>query len=175
MEKDEPIVNLLCWWAVSGVRYGEHRAMAVAKLLERRNALVLAGGSDSPDSEDKDSASSLPPGLPVFQSLLMKFLDQDAPVFGKYLIYFMTCESIASRKYPVAFNSKDNNLLLRMCTVSLLSFFFVWTILRWIKPNNGLFHHLSRFYVRPVVCICVLRLQCLSCIEPCGSIYSVFK
>ncbi|XP_066905955.1 mediator of RNA polymerase II transcription subunit 12 isoform X3 [Halyomorpha halys] len=79
-EKDEPIVNLLCWWAVSGVRYGEHRAMAVAKLLERRNAHVLAGGNDNNDAEDKDSSSSLPAALPVFQPLLMKFLDHDAPV-----------------------------------------------------------------------------------------------
>lgn len=67
---------------MSGVRYGEHRAMAVAKLLERRNAHVLAGGGDGADSEDKDSASSIPAALPVFQPLLMKFLDHDAPVLG---------------------------------------------------------------------------------------------
>ena len=33
---DEPIVNLLCEWAVSTQRTGEHRAIVVAKLLEKR-------------------------------------------------------------------------------------------------------------------------------------------
>ena len=33
---DEAIINLLCEWAVSTQRMGEHRAIVVAKLLERR-------------------------------------------------------------------------------------------------------------------------------------------
>ncbi|CAB0013481.1 unnamed protein product [Nesidiocoris tenuis] len=79
IEKDEPIVNLLCWWAVSGNRYGEHRAIAVAKLLERRNNQVMQG-QDGDNTDDKDSVTSVTTGLPVFQPLLMKFLDHDAPI-----------------------------------------------------------------------------------------------
>uniref|UniRef100_A0A0A9YNL5 Mediator of RNA polymerase II transcription subunit 12 n=1 Tax=Lygus hesperus TaxID=30085 RepID=A0A0A9YNL5_LYGHE len=79
VEKDEPIVNVLCWWAVSGNRYGEHRAIAVAKLLERRNNQVVQG-QDGDNTDDKDSVTSAVPGLPVFQPLLMKFLDHDAPI-----------------------------------------------------------------------------------------------
>ncbi|XP_014240194.1 mediator of RNA polymerase II transcription subunit 12 isoform X2 [Cimex lectularius] len=79
IEKEEPIVNLLCWWAVSGVRYGEHRAIAVAKLLERRNNQIQQG-QETDVTDDKDSVNSATPGLPVFQSLLMKYLDNDAPV-----------------------------------------------------------------------------------------------
>ncbi|KAF4529435.1 hypothetical protein B566_EDAN003531, partial [Ephemera danica] len=83
---DAPVVQLLCEWAVSTRRWGEHRAMAVAKLLERRQA-DLAQACDPVDvPDDKDSAASSsggggpPPGLPVFQSLLMSFLDTEAPV-----------------------------------------------------------------------------------------------
>lgn len=70
---------------MSGVRYGEHRAMGVAKLLEKRQAEVTSGGAggESDAGDDKDSGASLPPGLPVFQNLLMRFLDFDAPVVGK--------------------------------------------------------------------------------------------
>ena len=32
---DDPVVNLLCEWAVSTQRIGVHRAIVVAKLLER--------------------------------------------------------------------------------------------------------------------------------------------
>ena len=43
---DEPIVNLLCEWAVSTQRTGEHRAIVVAKLLEKRqNELSSEVGS----------------------------------------------------------------------------------------------------------------------------------
>lgn len=58
--------------------------MAVAKLLEKRQAEVCCSEPDNP-GDDKDSTSSLtgaPNGLPVFQPLLMKFLDNDAPVLG---------------------------------------------------------------------------------------------
>ena len=33
---DEPVIQLLCEWAVSTKRTGEHRAIVVAKLLEKR-------------------------------------------------------------------------------------------------------------------------------------------
>lgn len=39
---DEAVVMLLCEWAVSCKRSGKHRAMAVAKLLEKRQAEIEA-------------------------------------------------------------------------------------------------------------------------------------
>lgn len=78
--EDEPIVEILCEWAVSCVRYGEHRAMAVAMLLEKRQAHLTG---DNGENDDKDSVSSgnvIQNSLPIFQGLLMKFLDNDAPV-----------------------------------------------------------------------------------------------
>ncbi|KAI6063277.1 Mediator of RNA polymerase II transcription subunit 12-like protein isoform X7 [Aix galericulata] len=47
---DEAVVTLLCEWAVSCKRSGKHRAMAVAKLLEKRQAEIeaeLAGADDA--------------------------------------------------------------------------------------------------------------------------------
>lgn len=88
------MVEILCQWAVSGMRYGEHRAMAVAKLLEKRQVEVTsgAGNGESDTSDDKDSAASVPSGLPIFQALLMRFLDFDAPVLGNnpFTIYLQT-------------------------------------------------------------------------------------
>lgn len=84
------MVEILCQWAVSGMRYGEHRAMAVAKLLEKRQAEVTsgAGNGESDTGDDKDSAASVPSGLPIFQALLMRFLDFDAPVLGNQNLSF---------------------------------------------------------------------------------------
>uniref|UniRef100_A0A8D9FIE5 Mediator of RNA polymerase II transcription subunit 12-like protein n=1 Tax=Cacopsylla melanoneura TaxID=428564 RepID=A0A8D9FIE5_9HEMI len=83
IHQDEAVVHILCEWAVSGLRFGEHRAIAVAKLLEKRQNEVSSGGqnneTENPGTDDKDSVTSMPAGLPVFQPLLMKFLDQDAP------------------------------------------------------------------------------------------------
>ena len=78
-QQDSAIVDILCEWAVSAERWGEHRAMAVAKLLEKRQSEVTGENSDN---DDKDSVCSngTPLVLPVFQSLLMRFLDTDAPV-----------------------------------------------------------------------------------------------
>lgn len=39
---DEAVVMLLCEWAVSCKRSGKHRAMVVAKLLEKRQAEIEA-------------------------------------------------------------------------------------------------------------------------------------
>ena len=79
-QQDAPIVEILCEWAVSAERWGEHRAMAVAKLLEKRQ---MEASGENNDSDDKDSVCSNgngPLALPIFQPLLMKFLDVDAPV-----------------------------------------------------------------------------------------------
>ncbi|KAK2719591.1 mediator of RNA polymerase II transcription subunit 12-like protein isoform X2 [Artemia franciscana] len=81
IELDEPLVKLLCEWAVSDQRYGEHRAVAAALLLEKRQYEISNFENDSGD--EKESAVSVNGGPPVFQSLLMKFLDKDAPVLGE--------------------------------------------------------------------------------------------
>lgn len=39
---DDAVVSLLCEWAVSCKRSGRHRAMVVAKLLEKRQAEIEA-------------------------------------------------------------------------------------------------------------------------------------
>lgn len=78
---DEPIVKVLCEWAVSHQRFGEHRAMIVAWLLEKRQSDVTATDPSGP-SNDHDSNDSVGfyNGLPIFQRNLMSFLDYDAPV-----------------------------------------------------------------------------------------------
>lgn len=76
-------MKLLCEWAVSPERTGEHRALAVAALLDRRQSDAATSSSADHDgavTDDKDSNVSVPGGPPMFQSLLMKFLDTDAPV-----------------------------------------------------------------------------------------------
>lgn len=74
-KQDEPFVRLLCQWAVSDQRYGEHRAMAAALLLEKRQADLVAlaevdvAGADDNDTEDNSSAVSVL--LPVYQVKLI--------------------------------------------------------------------------------------------------------
>lgn len=66
---------------MSPERVGEHRALAVAALLDRRQSdSGCSGDQEMTPNDDKDSTSSVPGGPPMFQSLLMKFLDTDAPV-----------------------------------------------------------------------------------------------
>lgn len=82
-DQENAVVKLLCEWAVSPERTGEHRALAVAALLDRRQSDTAASSPADHDgtiADDKDSNVSVPGGPPMFQSLLMKFLDTDAPV-----------------------------------------------------------------------------------------------
>uniref|UniRef100_A0A663E5C6 Mediator complex subunit 12L n=1 Tax=Aquila chrysaetos chrysaetos TaxID=223781 RepID=A0A663E5C6_AQUCH len=80
---DEAVVMLLCEWAVSCKRSGKHRAMAVAKLLEKRQAEIEAercGESEVIDEKESLSSASLTgSSLPVFQNVLLRFLDTQAP------------------------------------------------------------------------------------------------
>nr|XP_033813858.1 mediator of RNA polymerase II transcription subunit 12-like protein isoform X2 [Geotrypetes seraphini] len=80
---DEAVVTLLCEWAVSCKRSGKHRAMAVAKLLEKRQAEIEAercGELEVLDEKESISSASLPgSSLPVFQNVLLRFLDSQAP------------------------------------------------------------------------------------------------
>lgn len=88
-KQDKDTVRILCEWAVSGQRWGEHRAMVVAILLDKRQIDVTSTPADqqSSDKEDKDSLASgagLIDGLPVFQHVLMHFLDHDAPILDEH-------------------------------------------------------------------------------------------
>ncbi|XP_068810802.1 mediator of RNA polymerase II transcription subunit 12-like protein isoform X13 [Struthio camelus] len=80
---DEAVVMLLCEWAVSCKRSGKHRAMAVAKLLEKRQAEIEAercGESEVLDEKESISSASLTSSsLPIFQNVLLRFLDTQAP------------------------------------------------------------------------------------------------
>ena len=89
MIQEEPIVEILCEWAVSNVRYGEHRAMAVAMLLEKRQAHLTGEGGDCDDKDSISSGNVVQNSLPIFQGLLMKFLDNDAPILGLKKICIM--------------------------------------------------------------------------------------
>ncbi|KAH0630773.1 hypothetical protein JD844_003966 [Phrynosoma platyrhinos] len=112
---DDAVVALLCEWAVSHKRSGRHRAMVVAKLLEKRHSEIEAevsaagggcgeelvvvesrtlaelqqcgqGPSRCGDSEVVDEKGSISSGslsavnAPVFQEVLMQFLDTQAPM-----------------------------------------------------------------------------------------------
>lgn len=53
----------------------------MAALLDRRQSdATVSSDQDNGGGDDKDSNASVPGGPPMFQSLLMKFLDNDAPV-----------------------------------------------------------------------------------------------
>ena len=75
--RDEATVKLLCEWAVTTKRTGEYRSLVVAKLLERRENDVKELISESDDSDDMKY------DLPIFQSLLLNFLDSQAPVLDE--------------------------------------------------------------------------------------------
>ncbi|XP_043112865.1 mediator of RNA polymerase II transcription subunit 12-like [Puntigrus tetrazona] len=75
---DDAVVTLLCEWAVSCKRSGPHRAMVVAKLLEKRQTEIEAercGESEVVDEKGSVSSGSLSAAtLPVFQDALLQFL-----------------------------------------------------------------------------------------------------
>lgn len=87
-KQDADTVRILCEWAVSSQRWGEHRAIVVAILLDKRQIDVTSTPADQcGDKEDKDSLASgagIIDGLPVFQHVLMHFLDHDAPVLDEH-------------------------------------------------------------------------------------------
>lgn len=61
-KQDEPFVLLLCNWAVSDHRYGEHRALATAMLLEKRqldihSLIETASGTDEVAGDESSQAS----------------------------------------------------------------------------------------------------------------------
>ncbi|XP_069936794.1 mediator of RNA polymerase II transcription subunit 12-like protein, partial [Cherax quadricarinatus] len=81
---DEAIVRTLCEWAVSVQRCGEHRALVVARLLEKRQNNVTSAENDLPDEKDSVTSNQMvTPGGCIFQNLLLKFLDTQAPVYDE--------------------------------------------------------------------------------------------
>lgn len=84
INNEEAVVRTLCEWAVSVQRCGEHRALVVARLLEKRQNALTSAESDLPDEKDSVTSSQMAaPGGCVFQNLLLKFLDTQAPVHGE--------------------------------------------------------------------------------------------
>jgi mediator of RNA polymerase II transcription subunit 12 len=69
--QDEAVVTILCEWAVTGNRSGEHRAFVVAKLLDQRQSDILNPDSDEEENggkeEDFYSGGGGGSGTPVFQ------------------------------------------------------------------------------------------------------------
>uniref|UniRef100_A0A671R9F8 Mediator of RNA polymerase II transcription subunit 12-like n=1 Tax=Sinocyclocheilus anshuiensis TaxID=1608454 RepID=A0A671R9F8_9TELE len=88
---DDAVVTLLCEWAVSCKRSGPHRAMVVSKLLEKRQTEIEAercGESEVVDEKGSVSSGSLSAAtLPVFQDVLLQFLDTQAPVLSEFIFY----------------------------------------------------------------------------------------
>lgn len=56
--QDAHVIKILCEWAVSWQRWGEHRAMAVAWLLDKRQNEVLQAQEN--DSNDKNTMNVSP-------------------------------------------------------------------------------------------------------------------
>lgn len=93
------VVKLLCEWAVTNKRFGQHRAFIVSKLLERRQselqtekendseAITSKSKTSAEDKENLKQQAEPENGLniPVYQSLLMNFLDTKAPVYEENL------------------------------------------------------------------------------------------
>ncbi|XP_063967745.1 mediator of RNA polymerase II transcription subunit 12-like protein isoform X1 [Lytechinus pictus] len=85
LQNDDPIVLLLCQWAVCPERTSEHRALVVAQLLEKYVIdMETEKMAETEGMEDKEMApiSPMPAAstTPVFQVLLQHFLDVRAPV-----------------------------------------------------------------------------------------------
>ena len=108
LAEDEPIVRLLCEWAVTTKRTGEHRALVVAKLLEKRQTELTAdkeielteeldseinnttsgnnsvngnANTTSPTTNGNIKSSDSVLSTPIYQNLLLNFLDTQAPVY----------------------------------------------------------------------------------------------
>ena len=76
-KQDEPTIRLLCQWAVSDQRFGEHRALAAAQLLEKRQAdLIAIAENDAPNTEDNDmeESNTVSFSQPLYQVRLSIFL-----------------------------------------------------------------------------------------------------
>ena len=69
-KQDDPIIRLLCQWAVSDQRNGEHRALAAAQLLEKRQADLIAlveNDATNTDDNDTDESTTVSITQPLYQ------------------------------------------------------------------------------------------------------------
>ena len=67
------MVTILCEWAVTGNRSGEHRAFVAAKLLDQRQTDILNPDGDDEEGKEEDFfgvGSSNSSSTPVFQAVL---------------------------------------------------------------------------------------------------------
>lgn len=76
IEADAPIVLLLCKWAVGFLRSGEHRALAVAKLLEHRQSDILSSTTGDTESQNQNQSGSSEAAL----GIKVESPDDDAPM-----------------------------------------------------------------------------------------------
>ncbi len=72
--KDEAVVTILCEWAVTSNRSGEHRAFIAAKLLDQRQTDILSPeGDEEEGGREEDfygtAATTTNSSTPVFQAL----------------------------------------------------------------------------------------------------------
>ena len=106
LAEDEPVVRLLCEWAVTTKRTGEHRALVVAKLLEKRQSELTAdkdieiseeldpetnntnnsnngmnGNTSTASVNNANKSSDSILSTPIYQNLLLNFLDIQSPVY----------------------------------------------------------------------------------------------
>ncbi len=104
--QDEAVVTILCEWAVTGNRNGEHRAFVVAKLLDQRQSDILNPDSDEEENGGKDEdfySGGGGSGTPVFQAGFCEpglFLNY-APVPKKVSIGSSLCFLLASSPHKV--------------------------------------------------------------------------
>ena len=82
--EDEAVVMILCQWAVTNKRSGDHRAFVAAKLLEQWQSDLVAGAGAGDNTEEKEEEVFYP-GPPVFQQLLLSFLNTETPHFTSAL------------------------------------------------------------------------------------------
>jgi len=77
----EPLVFLLCDWAITTNRLGDHRPQIVARLLEKHQ-IELWNAADGEMEEGDTSVDKEEDNL--FHNMLLKYLDRRAPVLGMY-------------------------------------------------------------------------------------------
>ena len=62
--EDEAVVMILCQWAVTNKRSGDHRAFVAAKLLEQWQSDLVAGAGAGDNTEEKEEEVFYPAEFP---------------------------------------------------------------------------------------------------------------
>jgi len=79
VSEDKSVLNLLLNWCVNQKRHGKYRSIIVAKIFLKRQMEIMSEAERRKlDNPDDDSLAEL--GGNPFQSLLMEYLDNEAPM-----------------------------------------------------------------------------------------------